>query len=63
MGPGGGHAGRFNKAEKLKDPKSTINVYIAYMGHQVGLLVLVFIFCIISTVVSVLATEVLWGCH
>ncbi|MBQ8992679.1 MAG: ABC transporter ATP-binding protein, partial [Turicibacter sp.] len=30
---------------------------IAYMGHQVGLLVLVFIFCIISTVVSVLATK------
>ena len=57
MGPGGGHAGRFNKAEKLKDPKSTIKRLIAYMGHQVGLLVLVFIFCIISTVVSVLATK------
>ncbi len=57
-GPGGpGPGGRFTKAEKLKDPKSTIKRLITYMGHRVNALILVFILCIISTIVSVLATK------
>lgn len=57
-GPGGpGPGGRFTKAEKLKDPKSTIKRLMAYMGHRVNALILVFILCIISTIVSVLATK------
>ncbi|MDE5977451.1 MAG: ABC transporter ATP-binding protein/permease [Turicibacter sp.] len=62
MGPGGpggspGHGARFHKAEKVKNPKSTIKRLIAYMGHKKYALIGVFIFCIISTVVSVLATN------
>ena len=58
MGPGGpGPSGRFDQAEKLKNPKSTIKRLLAYLNHRVYALVLVFIFCIISTLVSVLATK------
>ena len=56
--PGGpGPSGRFDKAEKLKNPKSTIKRLLAYLNHRVYALVLVFIFCIVSTLVSVLATK------
>ena len=57
-GPGGpGPGGRFHKAEKLKNPKSTIKRLLAYMSHKVYALIIVFILCIISTIVSVLATN------
>ena len=44
-GPGGpGPGGRFHKAEKLKNPKSTIKRLLAYMSHKVYALIIVFIF-------------------
>lgn len=62
MGPGPGAQGkgpngRFDQAEKLKNPKSTIKRLLAYLNHRIYALILVFILCIISTVVSVLATK------
>lgn len=43
--------------EKLKNPKHTISRLLSYIGNQKLALSIVFILCIITTVVSVLATR------
>lgn len=45
------------KKEKLKNPKETINRLLKYLGNKKIALVLIFIFCIITTLVSIVGTK------
>ena len=61
MSFGGSHGGpgsRFNKkSEKLKDPKGSIKRILKYLSDKKMILVMVFIFCVITTLVSILGTK------
>jgi ATP-binding cassette subfamily B protein len=51
--PGGNHMSRFDKkAEKLKNPKETTKRLVAYMGTRKGILLLIFIFSLITTLIT-----------
>ncbi len=57
-GPGGGPGARFgHQKEKLKNPKHTIRRLLGYIGNQKLAIIIVFILCIITTLISVLATR------
>ena len=43
--------------EKLNNPKETINRLLKYIGSKKGSLVLIFVFCVITTIVSILGTK------
>ncbi|MBO3445054.1 ABC transporter ATP-binding protein [Clostridium sp. CCUG 7971] len=45
------------KKEKLKNPKETINRLLKYLGNKKIALVSIFIFCIITTLVSIVGTK------
>ena len=56
--PGHGPGARFgHQKENLKNPKHTIRRLLGYMGDQKIAIGVVFILCLISTLVSVLATR------
>lgn len=56
--PGGNHMSRFNKkAEKLKNPKETTKRLLTYMGDRKGILTLIFIFSLITTLISIAGTR------
>ena len=46
-----------NKAEKLKNPKETMGRLFSYIGSKKISLVLVLLFCIITTLTSILGTK------
>ncbi|SCH18134.1 ABC transporter ATP-binding protein [Romboutsia sp. 1001713B170207_170306_H8] len=43
--------------EKLNNPKEAINRLLKYIGGKKGSLVLIFVFCVITTIVSILGTK------
>ena len=43
--------------EKLKNPKETILRLLKYIGNKVNYLLLIFVFCIITTLVSIIGTK------
>ena len=61
MSFGGGHgrpSSRFDKkSEKLRDPKGSIKRILKYLSDKKIILVMVFIFCVITTLVSILGTK------
>ncbi|MTL37622.1 multidrug ABC transporter ATP-binding protein, partial [Turicibacter sanguinis] len=51
-GPGGGPGARFgHQKEKLKNPKHTIRRLLGYIGNQKLAIIIVFILCIITTLI------------
>lgn len=57
-GAQGRPSSRFNKkSEKLKDPKGSIKRILKYLSDKKIILGIVFIFCVITTLVSILGTK------
>jgi ATP-binding cassette subfamily B multidrug efflux pump len=55
---GGFHSNNFNKkSEKLKNPKVTVKRLLRYMSTKKGLLSLIFLFSLITTVISIVGTR------
>ncbi|MGL5312335.1 MAG: ABC transporter ATP-binding protein [Peptostreptococcaceae bacterium] len=57
--PGGGHPGAMmgKKIEKLKNPKETMGRLFKYIGSKKLSLVLVLVFCLITTLTTILGTK------
>ncbi len=56
--PGGHHMDRFNKdKEKLKDVKGTTKRLLSYLVKSKGLLILIFLFSFITTIISIVGTR------
>lgn len=57
--PGGGHPGAMigKKVEKLKNPKETMYRLFKYIGSKKISLLLVIIFCLITTITTILGTK------
>lgn len=56
-GPGGHHRRIQIKKEKLHNPKETIRRLIQYIGYQKIALLLIFIFSLITTIVTIVGTQ------
>ncbi|GFP75275.1 ABC transporter ATP-binding protein [Clostridium fungisolvens] len=57
--PGGpGHMNRFNKkSEKLRDPLGTVKRILSYLSDKKKIMVVVFILCIITTLITITGTR------
>jgi ATP-binding cassette subfamily B multidrug efflux pump len=57
-GPGGHHMGGFNKStEKLKNARGTIKRLLEYLGGKKKMIMLTFLLCFITTLISIIGTR------
>lgn len=57
-GAGKGPGARFNhKKEKIKNPMGTTKRLITYLHNKIGLLVVIFCICILTTLISIIGTK------